>query len=606
MKKKNYTSKFLAVTIMVMVMLCAAPVMEHFGIDMGVSAHAAKSGYFTYEVEYGEATITKLDEGKYYYVTIPETIGGYPVTALGENAFEKCYIEEFIIGKNLESISQKTFKNAEILYYEVNSNNPVLSSDSNGCLYNKNKTSFYQYPSGNKQKSFTIPSSVTYISGYAFCNSFYLQEVKMYDSVEEIGEGAFYNCVNLESVKLSNSITAINDYTFCNCLWLSEITVPQKCTVIGDYALYTCLGFSSISLTHVEEIGEGAFEDCFGVKEVTIGYNKMKIGEYAFCMSCYSISNNNDLISFIENYGLYLYADSYGYEEEAKEYNQKANDLLTNYGKYVPYGKIYCYKGSTAETYAKNNGIDYSYISDDSSGHTHSLTEIIIPSTCTEQGGRYVGCTQCDYIASYELYSLAPHTYKTKTTKATTSKNGKVVKACTVCGDVISSKTIFKISSIKLSATSYTYNGKVKTPSVVVKDSKGKTLKKDTDYTVTYSSGRKAVGTYKVKITFKGYYSGTKTLSFKIVLGQVTGIKSARSGNKTTISWNKVTGATGYVVYEYNKNTGKYTKLGTFKINSIKNNYLGRNTALKIRAYYKAKDGTVHYGAYSAKTTIKI
>ncbi|MBR5452299.1 MAG: hypothetical protein IKV36_04830, partial [Clostridia bacterium] len=115
--------------------------------------------------------------------------------------------------------------------------------------------------------------------------------------------------------------------------------------------------------------------------------------------------------------------------------------------------------------------------------------------------------------------SVPKHTYKLTTTKkATLTVNGKQEYKCTECGYVTKSnaKTINKVTSFKLSATSYTYNGKVRTPSVVVKDSKGNTLKKGTDYTVTYASGRKNVGTYKVTIKMKGNYSGTKTLTFKI------------------------------------------------------------------------------------------
>ncbi|MFW2551617.1 MBG domain-containing protein, partial [Klebsiella pneumoniae] len=55
--------------------------------------------------------------------------------------------------------------------------------------------------------------------------------------------------------------------------------------------------------------------------------------------------------------------------------------------------------------------------------------------------------------------------------------------------------------TVKLSKTSYTYTGKAVTPAVTVKDSAGNTLKKDTDYTVAYASGRKNAGTYTVKVT---------------------------------------------------------------------------------------------------------
>lgn len=108
------------------------------------------------------------------------------------------------------------------------------------------------------------------------------------------------------------------------------------------------------------------------------------------------------------------------------------------------------------------------------------------------------------------------HSYKTITVKATLSKNGSVTKKCSICGKVASKATIKYVKSLKLSATTYSYNGKTKTPSVTVKDSAGKTLKKNTDYTVTYASGRKNVGTYKVVVKMKGKYSGSKTLTFTI------------------------------------------------------------------------------------------
>lgn len=119
-------------------------------------------------------------------------------------------------------------------------------------------------------------------------------------------------------------------------------------------------------------------------------------------------------------------------------------------------------------------------------------------------------CNEC------EAARKVTHSYKTTTTKATFTKKGSIVKKCTLCGKVESNKTIQAAKSVKLSATSYMYNGKVKSPSVVLKDASGKTLKKNTDYTVTYASGRKKVGTYKVTVKLKGNYSGTKTLTFTI------------------------------------------------------------------------------------------
>ena len=139
--------------------------------------------------------------------------------------------------------------------------------------------------------------------------------------------------------------------------------------------------------------------------------------------------------------------------------------------------------------------------------------------TCTAAG--YTGDTYCKScntkLSTGKSIAAKGHSTTTKTQKATASKDGKITTTCTRCGTTTKTVKIAKVSKIKLSKTKYTYNGKKQTPSVTVKDSKGKELKVNTDYKVKLPSGRKNVGTYEVKITFKGSkYSGSKTLSYTI------------------------------------------------------------------------------------------
>ena len=119
------------------------------------------------------------------------------------------------------------------------------------------------------------------------------------------------------------------------------------------------------------------------------------------------------------------------------------------------------------------------------------------------------GCK--DYLATH-------HNYPSWSvgTKATLSKNGKLVRKCVVegCGKKDTS-AIAHPKTFKLSTTSYNYDGKVKTPSVKITDSKGSTISSKY-YKVTYSNNT-AVGTGKATVKFSGVYSGSKTLTFKIV-----------------------------------------------------------------------------------------
>lgn len=151
-------------------------------------------------------------------------------------------------------------------------------------------------------------------------------------------------------------------------------------------------------------------------------------------------------------------------------------------------------------------------------GHSAEVRDQKV-ATCTTAG--YTGDTYCKIcnkkLSTGKSIAAKGHSTTTKTQKATASKDGKITTTCTRCGTTTKTVKIAKVSKIKLSKTKYTYNGKKQTPSVTVKDSKGKELKVNTDYKVKLPSGRKNVGTYEVKITFKGSkYSGSKTLSYTI------------------------------------------------------------------------------------------
>ena len=212
--------------------------------------------------------------------------------------------------------------------------------------------------------------------------------------------------------------------------------------------------------------------------------------------------------------------------------------------------------------------------------HTHNLTLVAAKAaTCTEGGKEaYYKCEGCgkfykDVLGTKEITDLASwgniakiaHTTKQTVTKATPTANGKIVNYCSVCKKTLSTTVIPNASSIKLKATSLTYNGKVRTPKVIVKDRTGKTLVKNTDYTVSYAKGRKYVGKYAVKITFKGKYSGTKTLYFTIK-PKATSISSLKAGSKKfTVKWKKqATQTTGYQV-QYSASS-KFSKAKTVTV----------------------------------------
>ena len=197
--------------------------------------------------------------------------------------------------------------------------------------------------------------------------------------------------------------------------------------------------------------------------------------------------------------------------------------------------------------------------------------------------------------------SKLSHRLKNTLTKATGTKDGKLVGICTVCGKTVKTKVIPKASFMSLSTFAYTYDGKVKTPSVTVKDSKGKKLENGTDYTVKYPSGRKKTGRYAVRITLKGNYEGKTYLYFCILPSKTAKITSSSTDTTVKVSWKAVTGADGYKVTLYSQNNQKIRSAYT---DGIEHTFikLSAGTTYKIRvtAYKKINGKRQESKVYSS------
>ena len=241
--------------------------------------------------------------------------------------------------------------------------------------------------------------------------------------------------------------------------------------------------------------------------------------------------------------------------------------------------------------------------------HEHEYTSAITKEpTCTENGIRTYTCKICGETKTEVV--KASHSYITTTTSATMKNDGRKISKCSVCGDVQYSNVINKIATVAISKTTFTYNGKTQTPTVTVKDSKGKALKNNTDYTVTYSSGRKNVGRYTVKVKFKGDYSGEKTFYYNIN-PKSTSIKSVKGLSKSIqVNLNlQKTQTTGYQVqYSLNKNF-KNSKTVTLK-NTVSSKKITKLSGKKkyyvrVRTYKTTKFSGKNYNLYSSWSSAK-
>ena len=250
--------------------------------------------------------------------------------------------------------------------------------------------------------------------------------------------------------------------------------------------------------------------------------------------------------------------------------------------------------------------------------------------TCTADGYKaHYACKGCDTWFedaagtveltdrdSYTKNALG-HRNETFTTRATASADGNVVRKCSVCNETLATTVIPKVSNIKLSVTSYTYDGKTKTPTVKVIDAKGNTISSG-EYTVSYQGGRKNVGQYRVTVTFKSSsakYTGSKYLYFNIN-PKGTNITSVGGASKAfTVKWKKQSAKmatstiTGYQV-RYSTSS-KMTGAKTTTVKGYK--YTGKKiTKLKAKKKYyvqvrtyKTVSGKNYYSSWSKVNAVK-
>lgn len=260
-----------------------------------INASAEKSEYYTYTVSNGKATITDCDTSISGDITIPSTLGGYPVTAIGREAFASCYnltgvtipsgITEigsyaFYCCNHITSvtISASVTNIGDFAFYYclsldgiiVDESNPSYSSDQYGVLFNKSKKYLIQAPytiSG----TYEIPDGVITVGSYSFRECKSLTNVTIPDSVTSIGNDAFRNCSSLTSITIPAGITSIKPHTFYDCSKLTSVTLPDGITTIGYSAFGSCDSLANVNIPDsVTSIGNSAFSYCDNLTSVQI------------------------------------------------------------------------------------------------------------------------------------------------------------------------------------------------------------------------------------------------------------------------------------------------------------------------------------------------
>lgn len=188
---------------------------------------------------------------------------------------------------------------------------------------------------------------------------------------------------------------------------------------------------------------------------------------------------------------------------------------------------------------------------------------------------------------------------------------GSKSRHCSGCGEVADVTEIPMVSSVELSSTSFTFNGKEQAPVVTVKDGKGNRLKMGTDYSLTFNSNAVKVGVYSVLIKLQGNYTGNQTEYFTIIPPNATGLKLKAKSKAVQVSWKKQVRETdGYEICYSTDRDFKASKTKTVTRNKtvklkIKKLKKKKTYYFRIRTYKKI-GGKKIYSAWSGSKKVKV
>lgn len=252
----------------------------------------APSRDFTFDATTG--TIKKYN-GNDTVVVIPPTISSWPVTKIGEDAFQdNTTITSVTIPDSVTEIGANAFAgctNLTSVNYiggdwsklTIQSGNPAVEDAAKDAAneqlfdfeFTPDNTAVIVTRYKGTAADVTIPSRykgkpVTMIDHVAFHNNSAVTSVTIPDSVTAIPDYAFGFCSQLTNISIPNSVTFIGFSAFNSCTSLKSITLPSSLSTIQSYAFYNCGNLKTIRIpVSVTSIGNYAFDVCPSLMTVT-------------------------------------------------------------------------------------------------------------------------------------------------------------------------------------------------------------------------------------------------------------------------------------------------------------------------------------------------
>ena len=209
-------------------------------------------------------------------ITIPSSLGGCPVTTIGETAFSNCIgLRSVTIPEGVVRVGQSAFSGCSGLRSIIIPDS-VLSpgyKTFDGCSGLVNITMPWRFLTYTEKISTIFPSSYDKI-----------EMLNLTGTAAGIPTEAFKGCASLRSFEIPDSITSIGKDAFSGCRdsLFDTDSIPGVKLMDGWAVGYTSSLSGDLDLTGVRGIGKAAFSGCCSLSSVVIPNGVAGIGFAAF------------------------------------------------------------------------------------------------------------------------------------------------------------------------------------------------------------------------------------------------------------------------------------------------------------------------------------
>lgn len=290
------------------------------------------------------------------------------IESVGNSSFILSKFNSIKFGKNVQEIGTNIFAYCDRLEeIVIDEENPYFCTDGIAIL-NKDKSVLYDVRKDSIE-SYDIPEGVTIIKENTFSNSDY-KDITIPDGVETIEGYAFSNMSNLTSITFPNSVISLGDSVLYYCQNLVDVTLPSGISEIPYGFMEYCDKIESIQIPSGVTLIDGfAFDGCTSLVDISLPDTLITIKNYAFrhCTGLSSIT----IPESVESIG-------------SDTFSGCSESLVLNVT-----------EGSYAETFAKDNGLSYSYVGSEECDHTWDSGKVTKEATTSSTGIMTYTCTKC-------------------------------------------------------------------------------------------------------------------------------------------------------------------------------------------------------------------